>query len=56
MVTTTTTLPASRPIDDASSEERVEPKAKEADMGSRNLLSAFPFVKRVSAHFARNFI
>ena len=33
MVTTTTTLPASEPIADASSGERVRPKAEEADMG-----------------------
>jgi hypothetical protein len=32
MVTTTTTLPASRTIDDGSSEERVEPMLEEADM------------------------
>lgn len=31
-VTTTTTLPASKPIDDACSEERIEPIAEEADM------------------------
>jgi hypothetical protein len=32
MVTTTTTLPTSRTIDDACSEERIEPIAEEADM------------------------
>lgn len=47
MVTTTTTLPASKPIDDACSEERVEPKAEEADIENRNLLRTFAFVKPV---------
>jgi hypothetical protein len=56
MVTTTTTLPTSRQIDDAGSEERIEPKAKEADMGRRNLLCAPDFVKLVSAHIVRIFI
>lgn len=32
MVTTTTTLPTSRPVDGASSEERAKPKAEEVDM------------------------
>jgi hypothetical protein len=36
MVTTTTTLPTSRPIDDACSEERVEPIWKEADMNENH--------------------
>ena len=33
MVTTTTTLPASERIDDASSVERIESKAEGADIG-----------------------
>jgi hypothetical protein len=32
MVTTTTTLPTSRPIDDVCPEERIEPMDEEADM------------------------
>ena len=47
VVTTTTTLPTSRPIDDACSKERIEPKLEEASIEMRNLLPAFGFVKRV---------
>jgi hypothetical protein len=57
MVTTTTTLPTSRPIDDASSGERIEPKAEEADMRELALCaarsassSAFQLRSRVDAH------
>ena len=53
MVTTITTLPTSRSIDDASSEERSESKAEEADIGSRRVLRAIDFVKLVSAHIVR---
>jgi hypothetical protein len=53
MVTTTTTLPTSKPIDDACSEERIEPKAEEAGIENRNLPPAFGFVKRVCANTAR---
>jgi len=47
VVTTTTTLPASDPIDDACSEERIEPKLGGANIEMRNLLRALGFVKRV---------
>jgi len=53
MVTTTTTLPASRTIDDANSEEWIEPKAGEADIGTRRVLPAIPFVKDDSAYIVR---
>ncbi len=54
MVTTITTMPASEPIDDGSSEERVESKAEEAGMRRARLLRPLHFVKRVSAHSVRN--
>jgi hypothetical protein len=49
MVTTRTTLPVSCRIDDAGSLERVESNAVEADIGDRNLLRGFHFVKLVSS-------
>jgi hypothetical protein len=51
-VTTTTTLPTSKPIDDACSEERIEPKVEEAGIEMRNLLPTFGFVKRVYARIS----
>jgi hypothetical protein len=47
VVTTTTTLLTSKPIDDAGSEERIEPKVEEARIEKRNLHSDLVFVKRV---------
>ncbi len=44
-VTTTTTTPASDAIDDANSEERIEPKADEAGMRMCKLPRRAPFVK-----------
>jgi hypothetical protein len=54
MVTTTTTLPTSE-IDDASSEERVETMAEEADIGSGRVLRTIGFVKDDSAYNVRLF-
>jgi hypothetical protein len=51
-VTTTTTVPASDPIDDASSVERVQSKEGEADIEMGRVLSAVVLVKRDSAQFA----
>jgi hypothetical protein len=53
MVTTTTTLPASRPIDDACSVELVEPKMAEVVIGIRKVLPATQFVKLVPAYMVR---
>jgi len=55
MVTTTTTLPASFANDDANSEEWIEPKAGEANMRSRRVLLAIPFVKDDSAYKVQAF-
>jgi hypothetical protein len=54
MVTTTTTLPTST-IDDASSEERVETMAEEADIEIRRVLCGIAFVKTDSPHNVRLF-
>lgn len=50
-VTTTTTLTASNPVDDACSEERGDPNEAEANMRTLRLLPAPEFVKPI---FARN--
>jgi hypothetical protein len=47
VVTTTTTLPTSKPIGDACSVERVEPKVEEASIEKRNLLPTLRVVKGV---------
>jgi hypothetical protein len=49
MVTTTTTLPTST-TDDASSEERVETMAEEADIEIRRVLRRIVFVKTDSTY------
>jgi hypothetical protein len=53
VTTTTTTLPASLPIGDANSEEWIEPKAGEANIGIRRVLRAILFVKDDSAYNLR---
>ena len=56
MVTTTTTLPASKPIDDACSEELVEPKMAEVVIEIRKVLPGTQFVKLVPAYMVRECI